>query len=139
MNAVSDLEIVGDSTVRGSRITFKADPEIFKETTVYEYETLETRLREQSFLNAGVHIELRDERDPDNILQQNFCYEGGVSSFVEYIHKKRSLEVVHDDIIHFSSSLPDDSAQAEIAKMCIRDRNSSIPLIPYMKPINRLF
>ena len=114
-NAVSDLEIVGDSTVRGSRITFKADPEIFKETTVYEYETLETRLREQSFLNAGVHIELRDERDPDNILQQNFCYEGGVSSFVEYIHKKRSLEVVHDDIIHFSSSLPDDSAQAEIA------------------------
>ena len=114
-NAVSDLEIVGDSTVRGSRITFKADPEIFKETTVYEYETLETRLREQSFLNAGVHIELRDERDPDNILQQNFCYEGGVSSFVEYIHKKRSLEVVHGDIIHFSSSLPDDSAQAEIA------------------------
>lgn len=114
-NAVSDLEIIGDSTVRGSRVTFKADSEIFKETTVYEYETLETRLREQAFLNAGVHIELRDERAPDNILQQNFCYEGGVSSFVEYIHKKRSLEVVHDDIIHFSSSLPDDSAQAEIA------------------------
>ena len=114
-NTVTDLEIIGDSTVRGSRVTFKADPEIFKETTVYDYETLETRLREQAFLNAGVHIELRDERDPDNVLQQNFCYEGGVSSFVEYIHKKRSLEVVHDDVIQFSASLPDDSAQAEIA------------------------
>ncbi len=114
-NTVTDLEIIGDSDVRGSRVTFKADPEIFKETTVYDYETLETRLREQAFLNAGVHIELRDERDPDNVLQQNFCYEGGVSSFVEYIHKKRSLEVVHDDVIQFSASLPDDSAQAEIA------------------------
>ena len=114
-NTVTDLEIIGDSDVRGSRFTFKADPEIFKETTVYDYETLETRLREQAFLNAGVHIELRDERDPDNVLQQNFCYEGGVSSFVEYIHKKRSLEVVHDDVIQFSASLPDDSAQAEIA------------------------
>ena len=54
---------------RGSRITFKADPEIFTETTVYEYETLVIRLREQAFLNAGVRIELRDERD-DNVLRE---------------------------------------------------------------------
>ena len=114
-NAVSDLEIIGEGTQTGSRITFKADPQVFKETTVYDYETLETRLREQAFLNAGIHIELVDERDPENAVQQNFRFEGGVSSFVDYIHKKRSLEVVHDDIIHFTSTLADGSAQVEIA------------------------
>lgn len=114
-NIVSDLEIIGKGTTRGTEITFKADPLIFTETDVYEYEVLETRLREQSFLNAGIHIELRDERDPENILQNNFLYEGGVSNFVEYIHKKRSLDVIHPDIIHFEGKMEDDSASVEIA------------------------
>ena len=61
--ASTDLEIVGDTEKTGSKVTFQADPEIFTESTVYEYETLETRLREQAFLNAGIHIELADERD----------------------------------------------------------------------------
>jgi DNA gyrase subunit B len=114
-NAVTELEVVGESTQRGSRVTFKADAEIFTETTQYDYEILETRLREQAFLNAGIHIELRDERNVDEPVQQNFLYEGGVSSFVEYIHKKRALEVVHEDIIHFTGSLPDGAAMVEIA------------------------
>ena len=114
-NIVSDLEIIGKGTTKGTEITFKADPLIFTETDVYEYEVLETRLREQSFLNAGIHIELRDERDPENILQNNFLYEGGVSNFVEYIHKKRSLDVIHPDVIHFEGKMDDDSASVEIA------------------------
>lgn len=114
-NAVSELEVIGDTTEKGSTITFKADPLVFKETTVYEYEVLETRLREQAFLNAGINIELIDKRDEENVVQSTFFYEGGLSSFVEYIHKKRALGVVHEDIIHFSGALEDDTAEAEIA------------------------
>ena len=92
-----------------------ADPEIFKETTEYDYETLQTRLREQSFLNAGIRIVLTDTRDPENILESDFHYEGGVSSFVDYINKKKSAEVVHPDIIHFIGAAADGNATAEIA------------------------
>lgn len=111
----SELEVVGESTVRGTEVMFKADPEIFKETDVYDYSVLETRLREQAFLNAGIHIELRDERDPANIIKNNFLYEGGISSFVEYIHKKKSLEVIHPEVIHFSASNEDDTSAVEVA------------------------
>lgn len=94
---------------------FKPDAQIFKETTIYDYETLQIRLREQAFLNAGLHIELVDERDPDNRIQDNFCYSGGISSFVDYINKKKAVEVVHPDILHFTAVAPDDSATAEVA------------------------
>ena len=114
-NTTSELKIVGHDVSKGSRITFKADPIIFSETCEYEYEVLETRLREQAFLNAGISIELSDERDEENIRRETFCYEGGLSSFVHYIHQKRSLGVVHEDIIHFKATASDDSSQAEIA------------------------
>lgn len=114
-NIKTDLEVIGESTNRGTTITFKADPEIFKETTVYDYEVLQTRLREQAFLNAGVRITLKDTRDYENVLEDDFCYEGGIKSFVDYIHKKKGLSVIHEDIISFSNNLPDDSASAEVA------------------------
>lgn len=112
---VTDLQKIGKSDVKGTEVRFKADPEIFKETTVYDYSVLERRLREQAFLNAGVHIELRDERDLENIIQNNFVYEGGIKSFVEYIHKKCSLEVIHPDVIYFASRNADDTIAVEIA------------------------
>ena len=112
---INDLEVIHKSDIKGTEVRFKADPEIFKETTVYEYEVLERRLREQAFLNAGVHIELRDERDPESVIQKNFCYEGGIKSFVEYIHKKRSLEVIHPDVIYFSSKNAEDTVAVELA------------------------
>lgn len=114
-NIVTDLEIVGDTQKTGSTIKFKADAEIFNETTVYDYEILETRLREQAFLNAGINIELSDERDQENIVTNNYCYEGGISSFVEFIQTRKSVEVIHDDIIYFSTEAPDGNATAEIA------------------------
>ncbi|MFR6277530.1 MAG: toprim domain-containing protein [Acutalibacter sp.] len=104
-------------------VRFQADPEIFKETTVYEYEVLQKRLREQAFLNAGVHIQLTDERpaedrpeserDREIPYQNNYCYEGGISSFVEHINA--SKDVLHPDVIHFSAVAEDENSTAEVA------------------------
>ena len=114
-NTVTELQKIGKASYTGTTVTFKADPLVFTETDVYDYETLATRLREQAFLNAGINIQLTDERDPENIQTDNFCYEGGVSSFVEYVHKKRALDVIHPDIIYFQAKNEYDTAFAEIA------------------------
>ncbi|HEX3025987.1 MAG TPA: DNA topoisomerase (ATP-hydrolyzing) subunit B [Clostridia bacterium] len=113
--AVNELKQCGDTEQTGTLVRFKPDSEIFQETTAFDYETLQTRLREQAFLNAGIHIELVDERDPQNRIQNNYCYHGGISSFVEFINKKKAVETVHPDIIHFSAVAPDDNATAEVA------------------------
>lgn len=112
---VTELEVVGDTDEKGTVITFKADSEIFKETTEYEYNVLEMRLREQAFLNAGIRIVLKDLRDKENPIESDFQYNGGVSSFVEFIHKKRGVELVHPEVIDFSGALTDGTASVEIA------------------------
>jgi len=99
----------------GTAVKFMADAEIFKETTVYEFDILQTRLREQAFLNAGINIELSDERESDDIKTSKFCYEGGVSSFVEYLNRKKAVEVVHPEIIHFNVTAADGDSTAEVA------------------------
>ena len=114
-NIVTDLKIIGDTEETGTFIKFKADPEIFTETTVYEYEVLQRRLREQAFLNAGLSITLSDKRDPDNIIEENFCYEGGIKSFVDYINTSRGLTPVADDIMHFTTVSGDRSAEVSIS------------------------
>ena len=124
--AVTQLENRGlapQGRERGTVVRFQADPEIFKETTVYEYEVLQKRLREQAFLNAGVHIQLTDERpaedrpeserDREIPYQNNYCYEGGISSFVEHINA--SKDVLHPDVIHFSAVAEDENSTAEVA------------------------
>ena len=117
-NAEYDLQDLGpieNPGQTGTMVTFKADPEIFKETTVYDFATLETRLREQAFLNAGVNIILTDEHDPENIKSDRFHYEGGVASFVEYLNRKKAVEVIHPDVIYFSATAPDNNSTCEIA------------------------
>ena len=124
--AVTQLENRGPAPQgreRGTVVRFQADPEIFKETTVYEYEVLQKRLREQAFLNAGVHIQLTDERpaedrpeserDREIPYQNSYCYEGGISSFVEHINA--SKDVLHPDVIHFSAVAEDENSTAEVA------------------------
>lgn len=123
---ITPLEKIGKSNVKGTEVRFKADPEVFKETTVYDYSVLERRLREQAFLNAGVHIELRDERDTENIIKNNFVYEGGIKSFIEFIHKKRSLEVIHPDVIYFAAKNEDDTVAVEIAMQYNESYNENI-------------
>ena len=123
---INELQKIGKSDVKGTEVRFKADPEIFQETTVYDYSVLERRLREQAFLNAGVHIELRDERDPEAVIKNNFHYEGGIRSFVEFIHKKRSLEVIHPDIIYFASKNDEDTVAVEIAMQYNESYNENL-------------
>lgn len=123
---ITELKKIGKSDVKGTEVRFKADPEVFKETTVYDYSVLERRLREQAFLNAGVHIELRDERDKENIIKNNYVYEGGIKSFIDFIHKKRSLEVIHPDVIYFSSKNQDDTIAVEIAMQYNESYNENL-------------
>lgn len=111
----TDLTIIGDTEETGTFIRFKADPEVFTETTVYEYEVLERRLREQAFLNAGLSITLTDRRDEGDIRREEFCYEGGIRSFVEYINTSRGLSPVHDDVMHFTTVNGDKSAEVAVS------------------------
>ena len=110
----SELEVIGDTEETGTLIRFKADPEVFTETTVYEYETLQRRIREQAFLNAGLKITLTDSRDAENITEEVFCFDGGISSFSTYINESRGLTPVHDTPIHFSTVKGDRSAEVSI-------------------------
>ena len=114
-NIVTDLKVIGDTNETGTFIKFKADPEIFTETTVYEYEVLQRRLREQAFLNAGLSITLTDRRDSENIVEEKFCYEGGIKSFVDYINTSRGLTPVVEDIMHFTTVSGDRSAEVSIS------------------------
>ena len=114
-DAVCELKEIGETNETGSTIRFQADPTIFTDTVSYQYDTLAQRLREQAFLNAGVHIELRDERNSEEIRTENYCYEGGLRSYVEYVHQKRGLEVLHPDILHFSAEAADHNSTVEIA------------------------
>ncbi|MGN0520666.1 MAG: DNA topoisomerase (ATP-hydrolyzing) subunit B [Candidatus Fimenecus sp.] len=112
---VTDLTVIGDTDQTGTFIKFKADAEVFTETTEYEYEVLERRLREQAFLNAGLSITLTDKRDAGNIQSEEFCYAGGIRSFVEYINESRGLTPVHDDVMHFTTVNGDKSAEVAIS------------------------
>ena len=112
-HTVTDLKIIGDAEETGTTVRFKADPEIFTETTEYDYETLQKRLREQAFLNAGLSITFTDRRDPDNIRSENYCYEGGIASFVEYLNKVRGYTPLHDNVIHLT--LSSGGSTAEVA------------------------
>ena len=106
-----DLKEIGTSSATGTTIRFKPDPEIFRETTVYDFETLERHLRESAFLNAGLCITLADRRDSDNIIERTYCYEGGLSSFVEYLTTSRGQTPLHEKPIHFSAMHGDRSAE----------------------------
>ncbi|MBR7136701.1 MAG: DNA topoisomerase (ATP-hydrolyzing) subunit B [Clostridia bacterium] len=103
------LKKIGECETRGTKVTFKPDGEIFDET-VFEYDTLLIRLREQAFLNRGVRIVLADERGEER-REDDLFYEGGISSFVEFLNKGK--EVLHPEIIYISGMK--DSSFAEIA------------------------
>ena len=107
--AQEELQIIGDTDETGTRVTFKPDPEIFEEL-VYDYETLHTRLREQAFLNAGVRMTITDRRTPDG-PSDSMCYEGGIRSFVEFIHQRRGLEALHEDVIYMKGDSGDNIAE----------------------------
>ena len=112
-----ELRRIGTASSTGTTVIFKPDAEMFRETTEYDYDTLLKRLREESFLNAGVRITLRDERAAEETTgqyrQDSMCYEGGIRSFVEYLHKTRDLETLHPDVIYLKGQT--EGGEAEVA------------------------
>ncbi|NYF25533.1 DNA gyrase subunit B [Sporosarcina sp. JAI121] len=91
-----ELSIIGETDESGTRIRFKADPEIFTETTIYEYEILANRLRELAYLNRGLRITITDERG-DEERSDVYYYEGGIKSYVEHLNKNK--EPIHEEPI----------------------------------------
>lgn len=102
----------GPTDKHGLFVTFKPDAEIFTETTVFNYETLLARLREQAFLNAGLNISLRDER-VEPAREDDLMYEGGISSFVEYLNSQKTDDPIHPQVIYMKSEK--DNYVAEVA------------------------
>ena len=141
---VNDLHIIGDSDGHGTFIKFKADDEIFQETTKYSFDVLERRLREQAFLNAGLSISLTDKREliektADDKYGEDehtavYCYEGGIRSFVEWINESRGLNPIQNEVIHISTTKEDRSAEVAL---CYTDSYSET-LLSFANNINTI-
>ena len=108
-----DLKVVGDTTETGTTITFQADPEIFTDTIVYDYDVLLTRLREQAFLNAGVKIHLMDGRAESEGRNDLLHYEGGIRSYCDFLMEKSKREKLTPEPIYLSTTKG--TSAAEIA------------------------
>lgn len=106
-----DLKVIGETDENtGTEIRFKADPEIFTETTTYNYETLQQRIRELAFLNKGITIVLRDERE-EEVREDSYHYDGGIKSYVEMLNENK--EPLHEEPIYVHQSK--DDVEVEIA------------------------
>lgn len=103
------IHVVGDTERHGTFVRFKPDPEMFDDT-VYDYDILLRRMREQAFLNGGLRISIEDKR-PGSEQSETMCYEGGIREFVRYINKNKNP--IHEDVIYLSGTK--DEAIAEIA------------------------
>jgi DNA gyrase subunit B len=124
------LKVIGESDHTGSITRFWPDPDIFEET-VYDYDTLRTRLRETAFLTKGVKITLEDKREGQE-KKDVFHYEGGVKEFVEFIDKNK--DPIHKDIIYFEKTEKDKGHEVEVA-MQYTDRYSEL-ILSYANNIN---
>ena len=108
-NMTQEMKIVGKTDKHGTVVTFKPDPEMF-DTTVYDYEILHTRMREQAFLNAGLQITISDRRGEEEV-SDTMCYEGGIKEFVQWYNRHKTE--IHSDVVYMAGAKGD--AQAEIA------------------------
>ena len=110
-NYSEPLKIIGDTDKTGTSVLFKPDPEIFQETTVFDYETLLKRLREQAFLNAGIKIIFTDKRNESEPMGETLHYEGGIRQFVEHIHKTRGVTPLSEEVIYVNGMEGDTFAE----------------------------
>lgn len=108
-NITQEMTIIGTTDHTGTEVVFKPDPEMF-EDTVYDYEILHKRMREQAFLNAGIHILMADRRSGQE-QEEAMCYQGGIREFVTYINKNKTA--LHEEVIYMSGTK--DDSMAEIA------------------------
>ena len=112
---VRPFECVGEAPEgkRGLYVRFMPDDTIF-ETVDFEYETLLTRLREQAFLNAGIKIIFRDERDDENIREEELYYEGGIKEFVQFINNNKGGGLIHNEVIYMKAEKGDITAEVAL-------------------------
>lgn len=108
-NITQEMTIIGSTDHTGTEVVFKPDPEMF-EDTVYDYEILHKRMREQAFLNAGIHILMADRRAGQE-QEESMCYQGGIREFVTFINKNKTA--LHDEVIYMAGNK--DDSMAEIA------------------------
>ena len=125
---VSKLEVIGESRKTGSKTTFWPDPEIF-ETTVFDFDVLEHRLREMAFLNKGIKIIFKDEREGKK-RSETYHYEGGIKEFVSFINKNK--DPLHQDVIYFE--IVKETCEVEVA-MQYTDSYSEL-ILGYANNIN---
>ena len=102
-NIIQEITVIGTTDRTGTTVRFKPDAEIF-DTTIYDYEILHTRMREQAFLNAGLHISTEDLR-PGLEKKDEMWYEGGIREFVRYINQNKTT--LHEEVIYLSGSKGD--------------------------------
>ena len=117
------LKVIGDcdSNRTGTTVTFKPDPDIF-DTDIYDYNTLKVRIRELAFLNKGLKITLRDDRDDEDTTGETFIYEGGISEYVKFINKEKTP--IHEEIIHLQGE--EDNVMFEVALQYTNGYNENI-------------
>ncbi|MBQ8901712.1 MAG: DNA topoisomerase (ATP-hydrolyzing) subunit B [Bacilli bacterium] len=117
------LEIIGECELNrtGTHVTFKPDPEIF-DTDIYDYETLRVRIRELAFLNRGLCLTIRDDRDDEDTIGEKFLYEGGISEYVKYLNQNKTP--IHNEIIHLDGE--EDGIMFEVAMQYNSGYNDSI-------------
>ncbi|MCH5325208.1 MAG: DNA topoisomerase (ATP-hydrolyzing) subunit B [Eubacterium sp.] len=115
------MKVIGKTDKTGTVVRFKPDSTIFH-TTVFSYDTLLERLREQAFLNGGLKITLSDTRDDNDIKFKEMLYEGGIISYVEWLQKKRGADALHSDVVYIEGLL--DEISVEIAFQYNTDFNS---------------
>ena len=109
-HAVEPLKVIGETTETGTLVRFKADSQIFKDTTVYDYEILNSRLRQLAFLNKDIRLTLIDKRTPDG-LSNDYKYEGGIIEYVQFLNKNKST--ISDKVIYVEGL--QDGILAEVA------------------------
>ena len=99
-HAIEPLKVIGtcDPLKHGSLVRFKADPTIFTETTVYDHDTIRDRLRQLAFLNKGIHLIFNDERAEEDKKHHDFLFEGGLSEYVAFLNKNRT--VIHSQVVY---------------------------------------
>ncbi len=122
-HTVEPLKVIDECSLdrTGTTVTFKPDPEIF-DTDIYDYNTLMVRIRELAFLNKGLSLNLRDDRDEVDTTGDTFLYEGGISEYVRFINKGKT--VIHDDIIHLEGE--EDGVFFEVAMQYNSSYNENI-------------
>ena len=105
------MHVIGTTDRTGTEVSFKPDPEMFTETTSYDYETLHTRMREEAFLNAGLSITIADLRGDDPV-SDTMCYAGGIREFVQYINRNKTS--IHDQVIYMTGARQDSMAEVAL-------------------------